>query len=112
MDFVKVTSGNTIYYIEKQQTAAILEWPSVLRVPEAQKEILGLFCYGGTVLPLYTPGAPGKFRCVVVVRPGIGEAFGIAAEFVEEEQMECGELTPVFSGVWGRTCDQAERKRI
>lgn len=105
MDYITVTTGDQLFYIEKQRTAAILERPSVLRVPEAQKEILGLFRYDGAVLPLYCLGAGREYRCAVVVQPEIGDAFGIAAVSVGEEHMGGGELAPVLTCVWEKKYD-------
>lgn len=100
MESIKVASGGHSLYIEKEKVAAALMRPQIQPVPESGKEILGILCYEGQLVPFYRVGQEKGERCGLLIR-GKGERlYGIMVEVEGDTSISKENLQEILPGIW------------
>lgn len=109
MRYIEIISGPQTLYIDEEELEAIIENPSVHRVPGQPQEIAGISYYMGELVVYYNPfemhgTAQQVYRCGIILRGGTGYR-GILSDTVGEGTNNEQELEQIIKGVWVKKHD-------
>lgn len=109
MRYIEIICGPHTLYIDEEELEAIIENPSVHRVPGQPSEVAGISYYREKLVVYYYPleweKAPYKaYRCGIIMRSKNGYR-GILSDEVGEGRDVPEELEQIMQGVWVKRCD-------
>lgn len=111
MRYIAAKAGDKTLYIEQEMLEAIVDNPSVYRVPGSAADIVGISYYKGELAVYRCPSMTGStavigHRCGILIRIS-GRLTGVLAETAGEEERDSQELEELIQGVWVKKSDQA-----
>ena len=106
MKCIIVEAGGRLLYIERDKVEIILRQPVIWKVPEANKNILGVLVYQNQLIAVYRLGKEEDFPCGILIRTKGEELIGITAQKTEGiEEMKTESLEALMPGVWVKKLD-------
>lgn len=100
MESIRVASGGRCLYVEKEKIAAAVMRPQIQIVPESGKEILGILCYEGQLVPFYHIGQGDCGRCGLLMRKEGEQLYGIRVEVEGDINISKENLQEILPGIW------------